>query len=42
MTTRPRQPAPGTPAPGKLSLPELAEMKRRGDRIVMITAYDAP
>jgi 3-methyl-2-oxobutanoate hydroxymethyltransferase len=25
-----------------LSLPELAEMKRRGDKIVMITAYDAP
>jgi 3-methyl-2-oxobutanoate hydroxymethyltransferase len=42
VTTRPRKPAPGTPAPGKLSLPELAQMKRRGDRIVMITAYDAP
>jgi 3-methyl-2-oxobutanoate hydroxymethyltransferase len=42
MTTRPRKPAPGTPAPGKLPLPELAEMKRRGERIVMITAYDAP
>ena len=42
MTTRPRKPAPGTPAPGKLSLPELAQMKRRGDRIVMVTAYDAP
>jgi len=42
MTTRPRKPAPGTPAPGKLALPELAAMKRRGDRIVMITAYDAP
>jgi 3-methyl-2-oxobutanoate hydroxymethyltransferase len=42
MTTRPRKPAPGTPAPGKLALPELAEMKGRGDRIVMITAYDAP
>jgi 3-methyl-2-oxobutanoate hydroxymethyltransferase len=42
MTTRPRQPAPGTPAPGKLPLPELADMKRRGERIVMITAYDAP
>jgi 3-methyl-2-oxobutanoate hydroxymethyltransferase len=27
---------------GKLSLPELAEMKRRGDKIVMVTAYDAP
>jgi 3-methyl-2-oxobutanoate hydroxymethyltransferase len=42
MTTRPRKPAPGTPAPGKLALPELAEMKRRHDPIVMITAYDAP
>ena len=42
MTTRPRKPAPGTPAPGKLPLPEVAQMKRRGDRIVMITAYDAP
>jgi 3-methyl-2-oxobutanoate hydroxymethyltransferase len=27
---------------GKLPLPELLEMKRRGDRIVMVTAYDAP
>jgi 3-methyl-2-oxobutanoate hydroxymethyltransferase len=42
MSTRPRTPAPATPAPGKLPLPELAEMKRRGDKIVMITAYDAP
>jgi 3-methyl-2-oxobutanoate hydroxymethyltransferase len=42
MSTRPRDPAPATPAPGKLPLPELAEMKRRGDKIVMITAYDAP
>ncbi len=42
MTTRPRKPAPGTPAPGKLPLPEIGEMKRRGDRIVMVTAYDAP
>jgi 3-methyl-2-oxobutanoate hydroxymethyltransferase len=42
MTTRPRKPAPGTPGPGKLPLPEIAEMKLRGDRIVMITAYDAP
>src|ERR671935_1172494 len=42
MSTRPRTPAPATPAPGKLPLPELGEMKRRGDRIVMITAYDAP
>ncbi len=42
MSTRPRTPAPSTPAPGKLPLPELVEMKRRGDKITMITAYDAP
>jgi 3-methyl-2-oxobutanoate hydroxymethyltransferase len=30
------------PPAGKLPLPELAAMKRRGDRIVMVTAYDAP
>src|SRR5919205_288484 len=42
MSTRPRTPGPATPAPGKLALPELAEMKRRGDKIVMVTAYDAP
>jgi len=30
------------PAPGKLPLTELVEMKRRGERIAMITAYDAP
>ena len=27
---------------GKLPLPELRQMKRRGDKIVMVTAYDAP
>jgi 3-methyl-2-oxobutanoate hydroxymethyltransferase len=42
MSTRPRTPGPATPAPGKLPLPELAQMKSRGDKIVMITAYDAP
>ena len=42
MTTRPRKPAPNAPAPGKLPLTELAEMKRRGEKIVMVTAYDAP
>ena len=26
----------------KLTLPELAEMKARGEKIVMVTAYDAP
>lgn len=33
MSTSPR---------AKLPLPELAEMKRRGEKIVMVTAYDAP
>jgi 3-methyl-2-oxobutanoate hydroxymethyltransferase len=42
MSTRPRTPGPATPAPGKLPLPELAQMKARADKIVMITAYDAP
>jgi 3-methyl-2-oxobutanoate hydroxymethyltransferase len=42
MTTRPRNPAPDTPAPGKLLLTELAEYKRRGQKIAMVTAYDAP
>lgn len=27
---------------GKLPLPELREMKRRGEKIVMVTGYDAP
>src|SRR3989454_11564054 len=27
---------------GKLPLPELAGLKRRGEKIVMVTAYDAP
>lgn len=30
------------PPAGKLALPELAAMKRRGDKIVMVTAYDMP
>jgi len=42
MSIRQQIPAPAVPAPGKLSLPELAEMKRPGDRIVMVTAYDFP
>jgi len=41
MSIRPDKPAPATPAPGKLPLPELAQMKQRGDKIVMVTAYDA-
>src|ERR671928_220973 len=35
MSTRPR-------TAGKLPLPELLEMKRSGEKIVMVTAYDAP
>jgi 3-methyl-2-oxobutanoate hydroxymethyltransferase len=31
-----------TPPAAKLPLPELAAMKRRGEKIVMVTAYDAP
>jgi 3-methyl-2-oxobutanoate hydroxymethyltransferase len=42
VTTRPRKPAPGTPAPGKLPLPELAQLKAQGQPIAMVTAYDAP
>ncbi len=42
MSTRPQKPGPNAPAAGKLPLPELAQMKARGDKIVMITAYDAP
>jgi 3-methyl-2-oxobutanoate hydroxymethyltransferase len=42
VTTRPRKPAPNTPAPGKLSLTELADFKARGQKIAMVTAYDAP
>jgi 3-methyl-2-oxobutanoate hydroxymethyltransferase len=42
MSTRPRIPGPSLPAPGKLALPELREMKRRSDPIAMVTAYDAP
>jgi 3-methyl-2-oxobutanoate hydroxymethyltransferase len=42
VTTRPRNPAPNTPAPGKLALTELAEYKGRGQRVVMVTAYDFP
>ncbi len=42
MSTRPRTPAPGAPAPGKLPITELRELKRRRQPIAMITAYDAP
>jgi 3-methyl-2-oxobutanoate hydroxymethyltransferase len=42
VSTRPQTPAPATPAPGKLAITELAEMKVRRQPIVMVTAYDAP
>ena len=42
MSIRPQRPAPGTPAPGKLPITELPEMKARRQPIVMVTAYDAP
>src|SRR5262247_3821622 len=42
MSIRPQKPAPATPAPGKLPITELADMKARRQPIVMITAYDAP
>ena len=42
MSSRPRTPGPSAPAAGKLPLTELVEMKRRGEKIVMVTAYDAP
>jgi 3-methyl-2-oxobutanoate hydroxymethyltransferase len=41
VSTRPRTAAPSTPTVGKLPLPELLEMKRRGEPIVMVTSYDA-
>jgi 3-methyl-2-oxobutanoate hydroxymethyltransferase len=42
MSTRPRTPGHGAPAPGKLPITELLEMKHSGSPIAMITAYDAP
>jgi hypothetical protein len=30
------------PEQAKLTLPEVAAMRRSGDRIVMVTVYDAP
>jgi 3-methyl-2-oxobutanoate hydroxymethyltransferase len=42
MSIRPQSPAPATPAPGRLPMTELVEMKARHQPIVMVTAYDAP
>jgi len=42
MSIRPQRPAPATPAPGRLPITDLPEMKTRRQPIVMVTAYDAP
>jgi 3-methyl-2-oxobutanoate hydroxymethyltransferase len=42
VSVHPGFPARATPAPGKLALPELGAMKRRGERLSAVTAYDAP
>jgi 3-methyl-2-oxobutanoate hydroxymethyltransferase len=42
VSIRPQRPGPATPAPGKLPITELAEMKATRQAIVMVTAYDAP
>ncbi|MGI8571231.1 MAG: 3-methyl-2-oxobutanoate hydroxymethyltransferase [Solirubrobacteraceae bacterium] len=43
MSTTPRTPVPpNLDAPLPMSLPRLAEKKRLGERIVMVTAYDYP
>jgi len=42
MSIRPQKPASATPAPGRLPLTELVEMKARRQPIAMVTAYDAP
>ncbi len=42
MSDTPQPPRYASWTAGKLPLPELAEMKRRSDKIVMVTAYDAP
>ena len=42
MSTRPRTPGHGAPAPGKLPITDLIGMKEAGSPIVMVTAYDAP
>ncbi len=42
MSTRPRTPGHGAPAPGKLPITDLVGMKESSSPIAMITAYDAP
>ena len=42
MSTRPRTPGHGAPAPGKFPITDLVGMKASHSPIAMITAYDAP
>ena len=42
MSNKPKPQRYASWTAGKLPLPELREMKRRGEKIVMVTAYDAP
>ena len=43
MSATPRIPVPNSlEGPLPMSLPRLAEKKRLGERIVMVTAYDYP
>ena len=42
MTDKPKPQRYASWTAGKLPLPELREMKKRGQKIVMVTAYDAP
>ncbi len=42
MSTRPRTPGHGAPAPGKLPITDLVGMKKSSSPIAMITAFDAP
>jgi len=42
MSIQPRLAAASAAARAKLGVPELGEMKRRGDKLSVVTAYDAP
>jgi 3-methyl-2-oxobutanoate hydroxymethyltransferase len=42
MSNQPPPIGPERAAGGKVSVPELGAMKRRGERITMVTVYDAP
>jgi 3-methyl-2-oxobutanoate hydroxymethyltransferase len=42
VSETPKPPRYASWTAGKLPLPELRDMKKRGEKIVMVTAYDAP